>query len=326
MRMNKFLFYLVFFIVAFIILRISTFGWRIFESHSSKPLKEHQTLENSLKSHVFTLAGKIGDRSVFQYLKLEEAARYIIEQLSFFGYDVQLQEYSVYDRKAKNIIATKVGSTKPDEVIIVGAHYDSCFNPGADDNASAVAGLLELASILYPVQTSRTIKFVAFVNEEPPFFKTENMGSRVYARKAKEKKEDIKGVVILEMIGYYSNEPNSQRYPSFLGLFYPNRANFICIVGNWNSRTLLKKVKHAFESGTEFPMETFIGPGFIAGVDFSDHWSFWKEGWPAVMITDTAFYRNPHYHKESDTPDKLDYKSMSEVVKGLENVLIKLAK
>ncbi len=311
-------------IVAFIILKASTFGWRFFTKSASQLTKEKSNLAKILESHVHKLAYEIGDRSVFNYEKLDEAARYITQAFQSFGYNVEFQSYDVLDMEAKNIIAFKQGAQRPDEIIIVGAHYDTCFNPGADDNASAVAGLLELARFLSDKQTNRSIKFIAFVNEEPPFFATENMGSMVYVREAKAKGENIKGTLILEMIGYYTDRPNSQRYPLFLGLFYPNKGNFIAVVGNPQSRRLLKQVTSVFRNHSQFPMESLISFGFVPGADFSDHWSFWKERYPAVMITDTAFYRNPHYHNSSDTYEKLNYESMAEVVSGLNAVLLDL--
>jgi len=285
---------------------------------------ENTQLAKELKHHVYKLAHEIGDRSIFQYEKLKQAERYIADQFSSLGYTVELQKYSVLDKTVINIIATKTGLYRPKEIIIVGAHYDTCYNPGADDNASAVSGLIELARLMSDKQANRTIKFIAFVNEEPPFFKTGSMGSSVYVRYIKERMEDIKAVVILEMIGYYTDEPNSQRYPPFFGLFYPNKGNFITVVGNFSSRGLVRKVVSGFKKQTAFPIESVVTFNFIPGVDFSDHWSFWQEGYPAVMITDTAFYRNPNYHSSTDTYETLDYKSLAEVTKGLNAALGRL--
>lgn len=312
-------------LIGFIILKTSTYGWRLRSKPFINTKGENPQLVNILKSHVYKLAHEIGERSVFRYDNLEESARYITEGFESFGYDVEFQNYNLLDRAVKNIIATKLGIHRPEEIIIIGAHYDTCFNPGADDNASAVAGLIELARFISDKKTSRTIRFIAFVNEEPPFFKTEDMGSRVYVKAAKQAKDDIKAVLILESIGYYSDKPNSQQYPPLFGLFYPNKANFIAVVGNFNSRRLVKDVVSSFRSKTDFPIESVTTFGFVPGVDFSDHWSFWEEGYPAVMITDTAFYRNPNYHRSSDTYEKLNYESMAEVVKGLTAVLTTLA-
>ncbi len=318
--MKRILNLIIFALVVFVVLKISTFGWRFSNNPYMKLTKNSQTAQ-ILKDHVYKLAHEIGDRSIFRYDKLEEAAGYIVQTLASFGYNVEFQEYTLSNKIVKNIIATKIGIHRPKEIIIVGAHYDTCFNPGADDNASAVAVLLELARSMSDKQTDYSIKFIAFVNEEPPFFKSEDMGSRVYARAAKARKEDIKAVLILEAIGYYSDRPHSQRYPLIYGLFYPNKGNFIAVVGNFRSHWLVKKAVSHFKKETEFPIESIATFGFIPGVDFSDHWSFWKEGYPAAMITDTAFYRNPNYHSYSDTYEKLNYESMAEVAKGLCAVL-----
>lgn len=324
--MERILRLIIFIFIIFIILKTSTFGWRFWSKSFMETKKENTQLVERLEHHVYKLAHEIGDRSVYEYEKLDEAARYITEIFRSFGYNVEFQDYSVLNKKVKNIIATKIGMQKLEEIIIVGAHYDTCFNPGADDNGSAVAGLLELAKFMSDKQINRSIKFIAFVNEEPPFFKSELMGSRVYARDAKARGEDIKAVLILESIGYYSDRPHSQQYPPIFGLFYPNKGNFIAIVGNLRSRQLAKEVVSNFKNYTRFPIESVVTFGFIPGVDFSDHWSFWKEGYPAVMITDTAFYRNPNYHSSTDTYEKLDYESTAEAVKGLGGVLIELAK
>lgn len=293
-----------------IIFIISTFGWRTFRACPIGPVDN--VLVGRLKSHVKKLSGDIGDRSIFRYEKLKETRDYIINEFKGYGYEVELHGYTLYDKYSENIIVNKKGNSG--EVIIISAHYDTCFNPGADDNASAVAGLLELARMLAGSETGYTIRFIAFVNEEPPFFKTENMGSFQYLQGFKEK---IKGAIILEMIGYYSDKLFSQRYPPFFGLFYPNRANFIAIVSNFESRRFAKEIKKNFKKHSRFPIESVATFSFVPGVDFSDNWSFWKAGLPAVMITDTAFYRYPYYHSSQDTYEKLNYEGMSEIVYGL---------
>lgn len=317
---------IVFAIVSFIILKATTFGWRFWSRSHIDTVRGDSKLSKQLKEHVYRLSHEIGERSLFKYEKLNEAAEYIINQFSSFGYNVEFQDYVLWNRTSRNIIATKTGTEKPEHIIIIGAHYDTCFNPGADDNASAVAGLLELARLLYAKETNCTIRFIAFTNEEPPIFKTDNMGSRVYAKQVRVNGENIKAVLILEMIGYYTDKPHSQKYPPILGIFYPNKGNYIMVVGNFTSRKLVKKVTAAFKNKSRFPVESLVASGIVPGVDFSDHWSFWKEGYSAVMITDTAFYRYPHYHSNSDTYEKLDYGSMSEVVRGFEEVLIEITK
>jgi len=281
----------------------------------------NKQLAEILKEHVYILSSQIGDRNVFNYENLKKAAFYISEKFKNMGYRINFQSYFCSGKEVKNIIAVKEGKTQ--EVIIVGAHYDSCFNPGADDNASSVAVMIELAKRFYSKELKHKFKFIAFVNEEPPFFKTEEMGSRVYVKQAKRNKEKIKAVIILEMVGYYTDTPHSQSFPPFLNFFYPHQGNFICIVGNYKSKNLAKKIYQSFKK-TSFPAQIFIGPSIVVGVDFSDHWSFWKEGFPAVMLTDTAFYRNPYYHTEEDTYEKLNYKKLEEFLLALEKVLVDL--
>ncbi len=304
----------------------SGFGWRFWGRQFMKTEKENTQLVERLKNHVYKLAHENGDRSVFQYEELKEVERYIRKELSLFGYEIELQGYKIDRKEVTNIIAIKNGTTKPEEIVILSAHYDTCFNPGADDNASGVSVLLELARSLSSIPTNRTLKFIAFVNEEPPFFKTEEMGSMVYVREARKKKEDIKASLVFESVGYYLDTPNSQHYPPLFGFFYPNKGNFIAIAGNFSSGWLAKNVVSSFRENTEFPIESVVTFGFVPGVDFSDNWSFWKGGYPSIMITDTAFYRNPHYHSASDTYEKLDYEAMAELVKGFTGVSIELTK
>jgi len=316
---------LIIFISVLLAMFLSTYGWRFWGQAIPTAAQPQETqLSKRLQTHVYKLSHDIGDRSVYKYDQLNQAADYITEQLKSYGYNVEFQHYTALNKFVKNIIVSKPGETNSKDVIVVGAHYDTCDNPGADDNASAVAGLLELAHTLKNQHTPYTIKFVAFTCEEPPFFKTNQMGSRVYAKAAKEKGENIKAAFILEMIGYYSNQSNTQRYPPLFGFFYPNKGNFISIVGNFKSRRLVKNIVSLFKNHSTFPIESIVTFPFVPGVDFSDNWSFWKAGYPAIMITDTAFYRNPNYHRSTDTHEKLDYTSMAEVIKGLRGALTQL--
>ncbi|MFC1703514.1 M28 family peptidase [Candidatus Omnitrophota bacterium] len=315
----------IFVLIAFLMVRATTIGWRFWSKQMRSAVIEDTTLAQTLKEHVRVLSHEIGDRSVFSYEALQQAEGYIVNQLTSFGYNVEFQPYSVYGKNVRNIIVTKEGIEKPEEIVVVGAHYDTCGNPGADDNASAIAGLLELARSALDAENKRTLQFIAFVNEEPPFFMTDDMGSRVYTKKAKEQGKDIKAALILEMIGYYNDASFSQRYPPLFGFFYPNKANFICVVGDFNSRWLAKDIVSRFKRISAFPIESIVTFRAVPGVEFSDHWSFWQEGYPAVMITDTAFYRYPHYHSPLDTYEKLDYDSMAEVVTGLQSTVVTLA-
>ncbi|MBU0467625.1 MAG: M28 family peptidase [Candidatus Omnitrophica bacterium] len=306
-------------IIVYLIIMSTTYGWS-----KEEMSKAHPDIKNNLKSIVYDLSENIGTRNYANYKNLEKTTEFIINKFNSFGYMVKIMEYEVNGQVFKNVIAENPTHVDSDDIYIIGAHYDSCFNPGADDNASGIAGLIELGRLLKEEKLSKRIRFIAFVNEEPPFFMTDNMGSRVYTRQLKDKKENIKAAIILEMIGYYSEEKNSQRYPPLIGPFFPNKGNYIAVVGNINSRKLLKKVVKNFKSSSDFPMESIVVPGFISGFNFSDHWSFWKEDYPAVMITDTAFHRNKNYHKETDLPGTLDYSKMAEVVLGLKGAVIKL--
>ncbi|MCI0506731.1 MAG: M28 family peptidase, partial [Gammaproteobacteria bacterium] len=188
----------------------------------------------------------------------------------------------------------------------VGAHYDSVTgSPGANDNGSGIAALLELFGLFTHEHPATTIRFVAFVNEEPPFFYWNNMGSMIYARQMKQRKENIRYMISLETIGYYSSEPNSQHYPPFLKHFYPHTADFIAFVSNLGSRRVMLRAVKAFRATSNFPAQHLASPAIVPGVSWSDHLSFWREGYKAFMITDTAFYRYPYYHTSQDTPDKL---------------------
>lgn len=309
------------FAVTIVILKISTFGWWI---STVKNLFKDKVLADKLKDHVHVLSQEIGKRDIFEYKNLSKAADHIADEFRKFGYEVTFQEYAVWNKTVRNIIAVKKGSQYPEDVLIVGAHYDTCNNPGADDNASGIACLLELARACSKADFKRTIEFVAFVNEEPPFCRTENMGSLVFTRQAKSENKNIKGVVVLESLGYYSNKIFSQRYPPLLGLFYPNKGNYVAVVGNFRSRHLVGQVREAFKRKAAFPIRS-LTVAIIDAASFSDHWSFWQEGYPAVMITDTAFLRNPNYHRNTDTFETLNYEYMVDILTGLQSAVNELA-
>lgn len=309
----------------FLVIIISTlfltiFGWLTGSKGLNKKYKNDRNLVENLKKHVYKLSHEIGERSYRKYGKLVETEEYIAKQFNSYGYKNEFQEYSINNQVFRNIIAAKQGKEKKKE-IIVGAHYDTVVTPGADDNASAIAGLLELSKYFSEIRTSKTLRFIAFVNEEPPFFKTEKMGSRLYTMAAKQRADDIQIAFILEMIGYYSDKPFSQKYPPFLGPFYPNTGNYIAVIGNLHSKGIVDRIVKAFKENSSFPIESLNAPSAVPGIDFSDNWSFWQEGYPAVMITDTAFYRNYNYHRLTDTYEKLDYISLAEVINGLKYVL-----
>jgi hypothetical protein len=268
---------------------------------------EARALSLRLRLHVAALAA--GERNT----DLETAARYIEAALVKQGHQPQSQYFESGGRKVRNIEAGR-------GEIVVGAHYDTVpGSPGADDNASGVAVLLELAAMKIPV------RFVAFANEEMPYFQSGEMGSMAWARRARERGERIRAMYSLEMLGYYRDAPGSQRYPPPLGLLYPDRADFIAFVGDLGARRLVRRTIELFREKTQFPSEGVAAPSFIPGVTWSDHWSFRSQGYDAIMITDTAFNRYPHYHLPSDTPDKLDYERMARVTLGLAAMLKELA-
>ena len=313
--------------IVFIVLliKLTTFGWRTTKSFNVKPSAPEELTAQNMKDMVEYLAGKIGNRNYAEYAGLNRAAEYIRQQFEQLGYSVTMMPYPLGDQVYNNIVAQDASGKEFPETIIIGAHYDSCFNPGADDNASGVAGLIELARLLKNSGLKAHLKFIAFVNEEPPFFLTENMGSRVYAKAAKQKGEKIKAAIILEMLGYYSQKKFSQRYLPLVGPFYPNRADFIALVGNFPSGGIVKKLAAYFKASSEFPVEYLIAPDFIPGIYWSDHWSFWKEGYPALMVTDTAYLRNPHYHRQTDLGPTLDYARTAAMLHGLKEAIIQFA-
>ncbi|MCR4301248.1 MAG: M28 family peptidase [Sulfuricaulis sp.] len=283
--------------------------------------------EASLRTHVQVLAGDIGERNVFRPRALRAAADYLRRQWAQQGYQVIAHEYTLDGGRWANLEVVRPGRRAPDEIVIIGAHYDSVHgSPGANDNGSGMAALLELSRLYVSRQTDRSVRFVAFVNEEPPFFATGDMGSRRYARAARAKNEDIRAMLSLETIGYFSDTPGSQQYPPFFAPFFPDRGNFIGMVSNFGSRALLRRAVAAFRAAGDFPVEYVSTFGWVPGVDWSDHGSFWNEGYPAIMVTDTALYRYPYYHSARDTPDKLDYPRLARVTAALATVIEELAK
>lgn len=288
---------------------------------------EESRLGDRLRGHVHHLAEKIGERNMQLHRSLQQAGDYISSHFKDCGLTVRREPYTVEGKEAVNLEGEIRGSSLPGEIVVIGAHYDSVIGTtGANDNASGVAAMLELAREFAKAAPDRTIRFVAFVNEEPPYFLTEAMGSLVYARRARERGDKIVAMLSLETIGYYSDRPKSQYYPPPLNHFYPDTANFIAFVSDWGSRSLLRKVIGVFRKTTKFPSEGVAAPATIPGIGWSDHWSFWQAGYPAVMITDTALYRYPHYHEGSDTPEKLDYHRMARVVSGIGRVAAELVK
>ena len=315
-----------------------------------------------LERHVQRLAGEIGERNVERHAALQEAASYIERELEVAAggakprggegpaeagrYAVGSQTFNVQRRPVRNVEAEIKGASRPNEIVVVGAHYDSVPGcPGADDNATGVAALLELARLLqarwYEASASsaaqttlkgrttnpaRTVRFVGFVNEELPFFQTTQMGSLRYAATSRERGEQIVGMISVESVGYYADAPGSQRYPFPFNLFYPSTGDFIAFVANVGSRSLLHQAMRSFRDHARLPSEGAAAPAWMEGIGWSDQWAFWQHGYRAIMVTDTAPFRNPHYHTAGDTPGTIDYPRMARLVAGLSRVVEDLAK
>jgi hypothetical protein len=288
------------------------------------PLTPAQTaLAGSLRADVEALAVTIGERNAQRYEALRTAADWLARDLAQEGYAVERQAYTHHGQTLENVVATGPGSG---EAIVVGAHYDTVLgSPGANDNGSGVAALRAIAHALAGKPTKRQLRFVAFANEEYGF-QTDGMGSRVYARRCRERHEPVVAMLSLETMGCYLHTPGSQQYPMpGLAWVYPDRGDFVAIVGNLASFGLARDVAGRFRAATPFPAQWTALPDSVPGVGWSDHWAFWGEGFPAVMVTDTAPFRYPYYHTAADTPEKLDYASFARVVEALIPVVAGLA-
>ena len=282
-------------------------------------------LRAELAADVQALAGDIGERNMRRYRQLNAAADFIEGAFSRAGLRPRRDTYELSGRACHNI-EVEIPGARP-QIVIIGAHYDSVFgSPGANDNGSGVAALLALARRFAGKPAGQTLRFVAFVNEEPPYFQTEQMGSFVYARGCKARGDQISAMLSLETIGYFSDAPHSQKYPPGISAFYPGTGNFIGFVGNFPSRALVRRAVASFREQGKIPSEGGALPSFISGVGWSDQWSFWQCGYPAIMITDTAPFRYPHYHESTDTPDKLEYDRFALVVSALEKTIAELAR
>jgi hypothetical protein len=283
-------------------------------------------LRAELVADVQALAGDIGERNMDRYPKLLAAADFIEASMTRAGLTPRRESYELRGRSCHNIEGEIRGTRS--EIFVIGAHYDSVTGcPGANDNGSGVAALLALARRFAGKPTGKTLRFVAFVNEEPPYFQSEEMGSYVYAKRCQARGDRITGMISLETIGYFSDAPGSQKYPAVgLGFFYPSKGNFIGFAANTTSRSLLRATVAAFRKAGRLPCEGAALPAAIPGIGWSDQWSFWQCGYPAIMVTDTAPFRYPHYHEPTDTPDKLDYDRLALVVSGMEKTIADLTK
>lgn len=282
-------------------------------------------MRSELERDVEKLAGQIGQRNIWHYKSLAAAADFIESSLDKTCYRISRQNFLAQNKTCCNIEAVLTGTKYPEQVVIIGAHYDSVFGcPGANDNGSAVAATLALARCFADKKPARTLRFVLFAHEEPPFFQTDEMGSLIYARNCRAKGDHIIAMLCLECIGYYTDEPNSQKYPFPFNFVYPSTGNFIGFVSNFASRKLLHTVVASFRDKCQFPSEAGAVPEIVPGIAWSDQWSFWQQGYPAIMITDTAPFRYPYYHEPEDTPDKISYDGLTRVVSGIKHVIADL--
>lgn len=274
-----------------------------------------------LEQHVRMLAEELGPRDAGHPENLDRTATYIRERLEPFAETVKEQPYAADGLSVRNVSALLGPDTK--ERIVVGAHYDVAGPyPGADDNASGVAGVLELARILEGEDLAMQLELVSWPLEEPPYFYTRKMGSFVHARSLRDRGIRVRAMLALEMIGYFSDEPGSQRYPLFLlRPFYPSTGDYIAVVGKLFQRDLVRTIHEAMKVASPLPVESINAPRLLPGVALSDHINYWWAGFPAAMITDTAMYRNPNYHTPRDLPGTLDYERMAQVVDGVKGAI-----
>lgn len=318
-----------------VVIGVLTSAWRLFlwmpgrRSRHATIVLDTKAAERCdiLRRDLSMLANDIGERNVSRcYEQLQQSAGFIDQKLAAAGYAVRRQEFTAGGKSVCNLDVECTGALHPDEIVVVGAHYDTVpGSPGANDNGSAVVANLALARAFAEVVTSRTVRFAFFVNEEFPYHMTAEMGSLQYARACKSRQENVVGMMSLETIGYYSNEPRSQRYPLWLlNWLYPTTGNFVAFVGNVRSRRWIHQVIRGFRQ-TGFPSEGMAAPEWLRDIFRSDHAAFWDCGYPALMVTDTANFRYPHYHKSSDTEDKINYRALALVVAGLECSLRELA-
>ncbi len=285
-----------------------------------------QALAKALRGDVAHLAGKIGERNAKQKWELADAADYLANTLEDMGYHVERQGYEVGEILAMNLSVDVPGGERGDELVVIGAHYDSAEgSPGADDNASGAAAVLALARQYKDKHLSRSLRFVEFVNAEPPYYQTDNMGSVRYAKALAARNERVAAMLSIDNIGYYSDAPGSQHYPAAIAPRYPRLGNFIAFTGRSGRDLLLGRVVAAFREHASIPAEAVELPAGMKDAGSSDNWAFWQFDFPGVMVSDTAAFRYPHYRTAKDTPDKLDYGRMARVVAGLEDVIDKLA-
>jgi hypothetical protein len=290
------------------------------------PGADEHLAEKRLRADVELLAGEIGDRNDIHYGNLAKARDYLDDRLARLGYHVERQEYRLGNKVYHNLEAELPGSDLREELVIVGAHYDTVpGTPGAGDNAIGASAVLVVAELLSTKPTRRTVRFVEFVNEEPTFFQTPRMGSHVYAKRCRERGEKVFAMLALDNFGYYSDAPGSQTLLPPFNLFKSSIGDHVTFVGNFRSREVVRAAITTFRRTTPFPSDGLAVPDIFPGVGWSDHWSFWEHGYRALLVTDTVFSRYPHTHRFSDTPNKLHYDKAARVVAGVARVVVEMA-
>ena len=295
-----------------------------FESKSVFNLAE---IRKGLESSVDYMAGVLGPRNYVHYAQLQRCKEWIRQRWKSEGYTVNEQTFFIEGKEYTNLEIEFPGRTAPSEIIIVSAQYDTLpDSPGANNNSSGTAILLQLSRLLRNYTPDRTLRLVAFTTEEDPFFGTEMMGSYLYAKRSGQIGENILVTLSLDALGIYKEEPNSQRLPFPFSLFYPNRGNFLAFIGNLHSRKYLKESTMGFKKGSSFPVKAGAVPEWAKGAGWSDHSSFWKFGYPAIMITDTGGFRSPYHTTKDDTMEKLNFDAMSRIVVGMYSAIVELTK
>lgn len=317
---------MLFAVVAFLFALVAVWFWLTQPLFLSVTPNAQRTVDPTrLQAHVHKLSLEFSPRDVGHIENLDRVAAYIKSELEQTGASVSEQPYRVEGKSYRNVIA-QFGPDSESRIVI-GAHYDTAGPlPGADDNASGIAGLIELARLLSQQSLKTRVELVAFSLEEPPYFRTTGMGSSVHAESLRKQNVKVKAMICLEMIGYFSDLPNSQHFPAaILHALYPATGNYIAVVGRLNDGLLVRQVKTSMRAASPLPVYSISAPSFIPGVDFSDYLNYWHAGYCAVMISDTAFYRNQNYHTDKDTPEKLDYKRMAMVVEGTFAAVMKIS-
>jgi len=314
------------FIVAFIIVFLGFGYWYMVKCEGGwegVPLEagmeqELGGIENILRDDVSFLSETLGPRNPAHYASLNAAVEWINERWQSQGYEVKRQTFLVDGKECANLEIEIPGQRLPSEIVIVGAQYDTWpETPGANNNAGGVAVLLKLSDMLEGYQPDRTIRFVAFTTQEPPYSNTESMGSLRYARRCKERGENIRVMLCMDAIGIYKQEPGTQKLPFPFSLFYPDRGNFLGFIADLGSRPVVVAATRGFKKGSSFPIEAGCAPRWVKGVTWSDHASFWKYGYRAIQITDTGAFRSSSHTTSEDTMEKIDFKALARITIGM---------